>query len=269
LLATLLIVPAAVAADEWTLLGPGAELASFRIDHPTSAGDSTIVVLRADPEHWTLRLYCRSEAADQERITAGQWCERYGLVAATNAGMFATDLTTHVGYLRSSAHVNNSHRNRYQSVAAFCPREPQVARFRIYDLDVTPFEEILGRYACVVQNLRLIKRPGENRWSQQPKAWSEAALGEDAAGRVLLIFSRSPYTMHDFNRLLLSLPIDLVCAQHLEGGPEAQLALRFPGYERDLVGSYETGLMANDLNRHAWPIPNIIGLAPRDRGVPE
>ena len=160
----------AAASGEWISLATGADVATFRVDQASPAGDSTIVVLRIDPEHWMLRLYCRSEAADQPRMTARKWCERYGLVAATNAGMFATDHTTHVGYLRSGAHINNSHRNRYQSVAAFCPREETTVSFRMFDLDVTPFESILEQYACIAQNLRLIKRPGENRWPQQPTA---------------------------------------------------------------------------------------------------
>ncbi|MCK4413046.1 MAG: phosphodiester glycosidase family protein [Candidatus Eisenbacteria sp.] len=265
-LAVALLPPAACAEADWVSLAEGADLGTFRGDWPSPAGDSTIVVLRIDPEQWALRLFCASESADQSRMTARQWCTRYGLVAAINAGMFATDHTTHVGYLRAGAHINNSRCNRYQSVAAFCPRAETVDSFRMFDLDATSFESILERYACVVQNLRLIKRPGENRWPQQQKAWSEAALGEDTAGRVLLIFSRSPYSMHDFNAILLSLPIELVCAQHLEGGPEAQLVIQFPGHEREYVGSYETAFMANDLNRQAWAIPNVFGVARRDRG---
>lgn len=245
----------------WTSLARGLELGRFHGDWPSPARDSTIIVLRVDPEHWEPRLFCASESADQSQMTARQWCQRYGLVAATNAGMFATDHQTHVGYLRAGAHINNNHRNSYQSIAAFCPRDRSSAPFRIFDLDATPFETISAGYACIVQNLRLIKRPGENRWSQQPKAWSEAALGEDAAGRILLIFCRSPYAMHDFNEILLSLPLELVCAQHLEGGPEAQLAIQVPGFEQEYVGSYETGFIANDLSRHAWPIPNILGIA--------
>ncbi len=139
--------------------------------------------------------------------------------------MFATDYRTHVGYLRAGDHVNNGRFNKYQSVAAFGPERTGLPRFRIFDLDApgTRREAILRDYSSAVQNLRLIKRPGENRWSRQKKAWSEAALGEDGAGRILFIFCRSPFTMYDLNHELLGLGIGLVAAQHLEGGPEAQL----------------------------------------------
>jgi hypothetical protein len=107
---------------------------------------------------------------------------------------------------------------------AFAPKRAGIPAFRIFDLDCTPMDTVQTRYRGVVQNLRLIERPGENRWSRQEKRWSEMALAEDEAGRILLVFSRSPYRMHVFNRVLLGLPIGVV-AQHLESGPEASLAV--------------------------------------------
>ena len=66
--------------------------------------------------------------------------------------------------------------------------------------------------------------------------------------------------MHNLNDILLSLPIDLICAQHLEGGPEAQLYVRSESTELQLVGSYESGFMDDNLNSRAWPIPNVLGI---------
>jgi len=181
--------------------------------------------------------------------------------------MFGTDYTTHVGYLVSKGHVNNNHVNRYLSVAAFNPKKGKkgLPEFRIFDLDDpgTTMDTIRDNFSSIVQNLRLIKRPEENRWRQQGKRWSEAALGEDHSGRALFIFSRTPFTMYDLNRELLSLGIGLVAAQHLEGGPEAQLYLRIGNVVREMFGSYETSFQENDGNAAAWRIPNVIGIRPR------
>ena len=130
----------------------------------------------------------------------------------------------------------------------------------MYDTDETSMSDIIKNYNTVIQNLRLIKRPGENRWSQQEKKWSEVALGEDKNGNILFIFCRSPYTMHDFNNILLKLPIDIVCAQHLEGGPEASMYFNAGGLEIENFGSYETNFIENDNNNHAWAIPNVVGI---------
>ena len=213
------------APEGWTNLDQGLDFGRFPAGRAGFGGDSTVVVLRADPAFWSLDFLSADTAPDRALRTAREWCETGDLTAAINAGMFATDYMTHVGYCAVRGHVNSAGVTDYQSLAAFCPRRDDVPPFRILDRDdpgVT-IEAVRDDYACVVQNLRLIKRPGRNRWSPQPKRWSEAALGEDGQGRILFIFCRTGYSMHDFNRILLSLPIGLVCAQHLEGGPEAQL----------------------------------------------
>jgi hypothetical protein len=81
--------------------------------------------------------------------TAREWCEKRKFTAAINAGMFAGDGKTHLGYQRSREHVNNGRANNYQSVAAFDPRYPKLPSFRIFDLDASPvtLQDILRDYA--------------------------------------------------------------------------------------------------------------------------
>jgi hypothetical protein len=244
----------------WETIDTGLELGNFKVKSETPVGDSTIVILRIDPAQWELRFLCSSENKDTSNYTAKKWCQKFGLVAATNAGMFATDYKTHVGYLKNETHLNNARWNKYQSAAAFKPLKEGLPPFRIFDLDVEEESGISEKYDRIVQNLRLIKRPHENRWSKQDKMWSEAALGEDSKGRILFIFCRSPYSMYNLNKILLSLQIDLVCAQHLEGGPEAQLYIKSDDKEYEFVGSYETSFNVNDYNKRAWPIPNVLGI---------
>lgn len=269
----LALVPASVgvAQSEWETLAPGMERTTFVAANPNPVGDSRITVIRIDPELWELDIVGLTMSGEESRRTAREWCEDYELVACINAGMFATDYRTHVGYLRVGDHVNNGHVNAYQSVAAFDPREGSgLPPFRIFDLDApgVTMEAILEDYATVIQNLRLIKRPGLNRWSRQPKRWSEAALGEDEAGRVLFIFSRSPFSMFDLNRELLAAGIGLVAAQHLEGGPEAQLFLRVGDVQLEMFGSYETVFREDDVNESPWPVPIVLGVRPRRAARP-
>jgi hypothetical protein len=252
---------------DWENLAPGLDLGRFDTGVESVAGDGVVTVVRIDPKKWDLGLYCTSELDGKNRFNTKAWCDKYDLVAAINAGMFATNSRTHVGFLKDGDHFNNDHVNtKYQSVAAFSPKTDDMPPFRIFDLDVegTVIDNINEGYDCVIQNLRLIKRPCENRWSRQDKIWSEAALGEDSEGRALFVFCRSPYAMHDFNMILCSLPIGLVCAQHLEGGPEAQLYVRYGDLELDLVGSYETGFLEMDSNQGRRGIPNVIGVKARD-----
>jgi len=274
LLAVLLICFAVGAATPpvagWKSLAPGMELRWLNAGNSSAADDSQIAVVRIDPDIWELELIGRSLTGEPTGCTARDWARSNDLALATNAGMFAADYKTHVGYMESKGQVNSSGINRYQSVAAFHPRDPERhPPFRIFDLDEpgVSMQDIRRDYASVLQNLRLIKRPGTNKWSQQPKKWSEAALGEDKNGSILFVFSRSPFSMHDLNRKLLSAGIDLVAAQHLEGGPEAQLYLKAGDLELELVGSYEISFKEDEGNTTAWPIPNVLGV--KRRGADE
>ena len=256
------------ATETWETLGDGLELAQFPL--PESAvGGSTVMVVRIDPSKFAVRALTAAEGGHGS-LRADEWAKRYDLSVVINAGMFELDHSTHVGYMRTSTVVNQEAVHpEYSSVFAFDPIDANQPAVQMFDTDETDFEaEILPNYRAVLQNLRLIKRPGENRWSQQEKQWSEMALGQDKAGNVLLIFCRSPYSMHDLNLHLLDLPIDLVCAQHLEGGPEASLYLKHGGTELRQMGSYETGFNESDGNREFWPIPNIIGFEPKPATSP-
>jgi len=251
---------------DWKTVERGMELRFLEAQNEGVQSNPPIVILRIDPGLWDLEVLGTSRTGESSGHTARDWCQRHNLTAAINAGMFGTDQKTHLGYLRYREHVNNSHQNNYQSVAAFDPIDSAGApRFRIFDLD-TPgvtFQGIQKDYASLVQNLRMVKRTSQNQWGQQERRWSEAALGEDRDGRILFIFSRAAFSMHDLNQKLLASDIGLVAAQHLEGGPEAQLYLHAGETKLEMFGSYETSFREDDNNAVAWPVPNILGVRPR------
>ena len=254
------------AASDWQTLAPGMEIQRVQTRKQSTLGDSKITVLRIDLKRWELEVTGILQTGETSGHTAREWSRKQKYIAAINAGMFETDQKTHLGYVRSRDHVYNSRVNNYQSMMAFDPREgKKVPPFRIFDLDLsaTSLQTIVADYASAVQNLRLIKRPGINQWGKQAKEWSEAAVGEDSEGHVLFIYSRSPFSMHDLNQELLSAGIGIVAAQHMEGGPEAQLYVHAGDTELEMFGSYETSFKENDQNSSAWPVPNVIGVRPR------
>lgn len=266
LVAVLLFLASSHAHADWTVLAPGMEFKWHAAKTPSPVGDSRIAVVRIDPTSWQLELVCRSQTGESAGRSARGWANAHGLAVAINAGMFGLDYKTHVGYMEFRGHVYSSRVNAYRSVAAFDPRDPQRRPpFRIFDLDAPgiTMQAIRQEYASLVQNLRLIKRSGTSRWSPQDKRWSEAALGEDQDGRVLLVFSRSPFSMHEFNRELLSAGIGLVAAQHLEGGSQAQLYVNVGKTEIEIVGRSATSVGGDEGNVIAWPIPIVLGVRPK------
>jgi hypothetical protein len=168
-----------------------------------------------------------------------------------------------VGYVECQGRVLSSKINGYQSIAAFDPLNPKKSPlFRIFDLDQegVTIGSIRREYTSLVQNLRLLKRPGENRWKQQDKKWSEAALGEDCEGNILFVFCHLPSTMHDFNRKLQSAKIGIVALQHLEGGPQAQLFLNVGNVDLEMFGSHGVSPGKEMEVTTEWPIPNVLGI---------
>ncbi len=253
-------------AEQWEVISEGMQLGTF-VGPESVLGDSEIHILRIDPEIWELKILSISEIEAANEYSPMRWCEEYGLAAAINAGMYAMDYSTHVGYMQCGEHVNEPDVNHYKSVAAFGPLRYDTPLFHIYDVDAEGFDlaDIVDDYEYVVQNLRLINRSGENRWTLQEKMWSEVALGEDEDGRILFIFCRTPYTMHEFNDVLKSLPIGLVCAQHLDGGPVAEMVILTDEIRYEFIGSYETGCCEYTTNTRAYPLPNVMGVVRRDR----
>jgi len=255
------VPPVQAAASPWVTLEAGLEYAKFKAEVFSITGDSVIHILRVNPQRWDLVMLMSSEVSGGKNYSMKEWCGRYKLTAGINAGMYDVDLKRHIGYLKNYQHTNNAQAHpQYHSAAAFNPKQSDRPRFKIIDTDKNPLSKITEDYHTVVENLRLIKRDRQNRWSQQGKKWSEAALGEDKSGNALFIFCRSPYSMYEFNNILLSLPIDLVCAQHLEGGPEAQLYVISGDFELDLMGSFETGFLESGGNVFRYAVPNVIGI---------
>ncbi len=248
----LLALPPVVRAENWIEIEPGLELGRFRStpDEPSRRPDITIV--RIDPTRWTLRLLAARQLPETKRRSVRMWCEEFDLTAAVNAGMYQSDFLSSVGYMQNKGQVLNPSWNKYRSLAAFDPLREDLPPFRIFDLDETDPATIRAQYGTLIQNLRLVKRTGENRWSQSERRWAEAALAEDGQGRALFVFCTTELPMFELIETLLDLPLDLVCAQHLEGGSEAQLYLNHPQFRSDIRGG--------DGRLLSWPVPNVIGI---------
>ncbi len=265
ILFVLLVVSAAVAETaQWQELETGLELSRFDASSRSFSAAGDLTVLRIEPRIFALRLLSAGpvptdpDVPEQPGRNVAQWCEEFDLVAAINAGMYQEDRRTHVGFCKKDGKVVNGFANDYLSAAAFEPIDPADPPFHIFDLDETPLHEVLSRYKNVVQNLRLIKHGRQNRWQPASDKWREAALAEDSRGRILFIFCRSAWSMHDFNEILLALPLEVVAAQHLEGRGPARFWLAHPAYSTG-PGDPAPGPA----------LPNVLGLVRRfSRGGP-
>ena len=243
----------------WQQLEPGLEFGEFLAPQRSETGDSLVRVLRIDPEYFELRLMNASAADSHNRLTTKEWCQRYGLVAAINAGMYQTDYRTSVSLMRSKAHVNNPRLTRDKAILAFDRQAPGVPKVKIIDRQCENFHDWEGFYGSLAQSIRMISCKGRNVWRQQPdKKWSTAAIAIDEDDKVLFIHVRSIYSVHDLIDNLQQLPLHISRAMYVEGGREAQLYIHSGQFERELVGSH--GNSTFSLSNGARLLPNVIGI---------
>jgi hypothetical protein len=177
--------------------------------------------------------------------------------------MYGKDGLTSVGYMKHRDRLINPRFTKDKTIVAFDRLRADVPEVQIVDLQHQDLKRLSPSYGVLVQNIRMISRKGENVWTQQPRIWSMSIMGMDKSGKVLFIFTRSPYSVHDFADILLGLPLALFNATYLDGGPPASLYLSANGVEMNLFGSYETGVREDDDAVIPWRIPNVIGIARR------
>ncbi len=240
------------AETAWLEMEPGLDFARFDSHARAFSADGDLNVVRVDPVRWEVKVLTPGPATGELGLTLEKWCSTFGLAAVINAGMYQADHRTHVGFCQIDGRLANRSANDYLSAFAWDPLDEADPPFRIFDLDEVPLTDVAKRYGTVVQNLRLIKRDRENRWQPSGDRWTEAALGEDNLGRMLLIYCATPWSMYDFNEILLDLPLDLVAAQHLEGRNQAWMWVEaFPLTDQSVWRKrFESGPV----------LPNVIGV---------
>lgn len=234
----------------WKLTLPGLEFAEAPLPVPSHAGDSLARIVRVTPGPWTIALRTAVAHGGQAR-TVEDWLGD-GAVAAINPGMFGADWVMPTGHMVADAQVVNPAWSADRSVLA-----ASGAGFHLFNLECEARPDA-EQYPTMVQSIRMLDCAGHNIWADQPKEWSAALVGQDHAGRLLLIHVRSPYRMHDLVDQLIAMPLDLRALHYGDGGPPAFLSVRTPMLKGDWVGSWETGAFENDGNETAGTIPNVL-----------
>ena len=250
--------------DPWKKVDEGLFLMEFYPSPKPSARDSKITIVKIDPKLYSFKLLCASELG-RIRLTAKDWCLKYHLISAINAGMYQEDGLRSVGYMKNVSHINNPRLNAYKAVLAFNRTDAAVPEIQIIDLKCQAFDEIKSKYQTFVQSIRMVSCQQENVWTKQDKIWSFAVLGVDKNGNVLFIFSEALYSGFDFINVLLSLPLSLYNAMYLEGGSEASLYFLSNGMEIDKVGNNGIGLNDSFVRGVARAIPNVIGITKKGK----
>jgi len=140
----------------WQKLAPGLDLGIFRAPLPSEIGDSKIRVLRIDPQRYKFRLLSASAFENGRALSAKQWTQQNGLVAAINASMYQEDYKSSVSLMRSGAHINNPRLSKDMTILAFDSKSPEVPLVKIIDRQCEDFRIWQKKYRAMVQSIRMI-----------------------------------------------------------------------------------------------------------------
>ena len=251
----------AAEASVWQELAPGLQLGEFKAPLASDFGDSKVRVLRIDPQRYRLRLLNASASKNGRPLTAKQWSQQNGLVAAINASMYQEDYKSSVSLMRTRAHVNNPRLSKDMTILAFDRKVADVPLVKLIDRQCEDIKVWQKKYTTMIQSIRMISCTGENVWAQQPQKWSTAAIGVDQQDRILFIHVGSPYSTHDLINILKRLPLDIARAMYAEGGPQAQLYINTGRHEYEFVGSYEIDIQGDMKKLISRPVPNVVGIS--------
>jgi uncharacterized protein YigE (DUF2233 family) len=244
----------------WKKIDEGLFLCDFNSPVKSEKGDSKITILKIDPAYYKFDLFSAKEKMSANK-TAKEWAAENKLIAVINAGMFREDEKTSTGFMKNYDFINNGKLGSDNSITAFNRKDKSVPEFQVIDRECEDWEKLKDHYNTFSQGIRMIDCNRNNKWEQQDKKWSTVCIGEDKQGNALFIFSRSPYSVHDFIEILLKLPVDIQNTQYLEGGPEASFYLSDNKTVVEKSGSFETGFNENNDNDRFWEIPNVIGIS--------
>lgn len=234
--------------------------------------DCRFTILKLDPKTVDFELFVANENNISPR-TVDQWADTFDLQVVFNAGMY--DLSKPLisrGLLKHGNFYNQrAVHPAFNLILALDPIDSTLPSCAIFDLQITPLQEIQRQYKSLAQGLRMLDGNGNaTEWKKKPQSCSMMLAAQDFEENVYLIFSRSPYTHNQMIGFLKQFPFKLKNAIYLEGGPETSLYVNLPitkqhptGFCLEKVGSYVSNTYANDENSRFWKLPNVIGVKVR------
>jgi hypothetical protein len=243
----------------------GLKLHRISLTNPTDSLEYDLYILIIDPDLYEFDLLAALEIDSVPR-TPSQWCSEFGYDLCFNAGMYAADEITPLGYCKSNGHILNSRINYHKAVLAFDPMDDSVSPVRIINRGCENLDLFENHYASMVQSVRMLGCSGGNVWKQSNKKHSILALATDSTDLVSVLFSQAPLSVYDFINNIITLDFGFDEMIYLEGSIPASLYVNTDDFRFNISGA------AEDL----WPLrisgsglkrlPNVIAVRKKEGG---
>jgi hypothetical protein len=213
----------------------GLTMYKYGITSPSDSSKNDLYVLKIDPDQYEFRFLAAIDIDSVSR-TASRWCSEFGYELCFNAGMYAADNLTPLGYSKNNGRILNPRINYHKAVLAFNPADDSLAPLRVINRGCEELDSFENKYNSMVQSVRMLGCAGGNVWNQSDEKHSILAMATDNSGMVFLLFSQAPISGYDFINNIKALKLGIQQMIYLEGGVPASLYIKTNNYSFDISG---------------------------------
>ncbi|MDR1081919.1 MAG: phosphodiester glycosidase family protein [Deltaproteobacteria bacterium] len=211
-------------------------------------GSPEVLVVKADPEVWELAPYFSGEGGGdpaRQARSVREWAEEIpGAALVVNGGQYYADGTSMGKLSRGGAEIESRRHPGWKGFLSSGPAEGRKARpFAVADEELPRTGEEPGAWLNVLQSYMALDRLGRVRVKSSASLASRTAVGEDADGRICIVYVPGAATLYDLALILGDL--EIFPAVSLDGGFESQMALRRGGGWLFYQGEYSHNALGN------------------------
>lgn len=224
-------------------------------------GPSRVLAVRLERPVELVPHHFRREGAEGPQ-TIEAWARQLDAPVVFTAGQFDESLN-HLGWLKAQGDwVFKAHKSQWKALLVSGPvqGEPWAG---IIDLERANVS-IAEHYRNVVQSMMLVDDTQRVRVRDSQRTACRTVVAQDDAGRVLVLVTEGAVTLADLARWLPGSGLGIQRAMNLDGGVEAQIAIRTPELQLAFYGQYGTGTTVFDAGAGPirYPLPAVIAVRP-------
>lgn len=217
-----------------------------------------ILVLRVDPVFFGFRVFNFRAEGESQPIGVQEWMVKTGAIAVFNAGQYYPDWS-YMGFLLSQGKtIKGKLHPLFQAMFVAEPVNKGFPLAGILDLSMDEFDPLAPGYLEAAQSFMLLDRQGNIRVRNSKKMAKRTIVAEQTDGKILVILTKWACSLWELANWILEGPFAVRQAMSMDGGEEAQLAVRAGGfiYPQELA----------DIQQAQWekPLPTVIGIFPRE-----
>ena len=266
-----------IGETEWKTLDEGLEFCRIPIWKDDTLVD-VVATLRIDPKQYGFRVFNTYEPGKRfESHTIDDWMVRgtgpkdEKLVAAWNSAQYMADPwgCPVAPIIVDGKRKGPAYNKKAEAVFVAEPTDGKSPLADLVDFHYEPFDPKTTSYRQAVEHwLILLDEDGKIRVPNTTWQANRTVMADDKEGNILVMTTEGGYfTLFNFGKFLKESGLNIATAMSMDGGYEAELAVRSDGFSYTTFGQFETYGPDRDVTvlNARCPIMGVIGAYRREK----